>query len=1553
MKRILTFCVVLGFVFSGVRAQDDLQQDLFSNYGGWVNLTAGYTNDTIYGDPMKAEIAVSGDTVHTVWAEMRSAWHAKPAGYGVWYRRSTDGGTTWENARALYLRRAEGWNGYSNMMAVEGNDVHIIVPDNPSSENPGTSNAMLTYLHSTDGGATFQTAYLDTVSVSYHSVDAAIIRVEGNHVAVAVKEYRNNNDVLKIYRSTDNGASFSKMVLDLPRYVNKLGDFHIKGDRWAALWSYTGINDQSVFVTTGTFSGDLIASSELSPEMNNRHYGELDKLYGANGDEYNFHPMMALTGSSTIHVLFHGVRQVGEEEGDPYRALYVRSDDFGETWGDIRKFDDTRNQHGTLVAKGNNVYIIVGSNYNRWIAYSNDNGDTWKTNKTMCYGSQYGDNYDSPRAYSLVIDPNDPTGSTAWYIGAKWLALQTKDGFNTLSYATRLDSYVRSKISGNRGSQMAPLLAIDASGTNHWLMREFAGDADVTGERLLNQLYYRHETAEPAPSGTNMAYDVVELKGTEIKNRIVIPQRGSLVLDSALTVGFWLRVDSMQANYPLISVRPNTPQTSIDHQAGGPTNWYEPGWGIGMEYRDVYNPETGKWDLYYPNITGYVSTDQAPDGKGVRLGKWVYNENEGYMIRKPGLWHYVAMTWDGRVSQNNARLFLDGMLISTGNIVGRLETGTNPIVIGNVSGSSSLYESQGWAMDELQIWNRALTDEEVFLLSSNLPVSDEGCLVHYGFDGTLKDLSGHGNDALAQLNCNLVPYEGLLLPKPEMQVVKQWQSKRVHFTDLTEGGEAIYWFFDDPRLSMGSGNCGSAARHAQHEYSESGLCHPIMVARGANACAPVMGEVLIGGLSKVEPAHAGQDNIVKLKIYGGYIWNENLNVRLHREGQEDIIGAWVKREGYNDNYATASEKLHYAAFNLAEAELGTWSMIVGNDTLPDCFTVEPYQAPDVWANIEGWSKMLVNKSKNFSIEYGNRGNVDAYNVPLFLFVSAHADVTLGFENPMYTPEMAEASPQVVQALIDSVGEYRIIDGGEYGLLKCYAFLIPRIPANSHKQQTVYVKALQDVDLFYLISDPWGPYIIGEDGKAIIVDDETAAGAPALRKMPKDEIDDIIDGGGGYGGWGSAGFGSGTADCMIGYLGWGVLDATMSAVPFLGCAWGIGKTAYQGFTDKPGDRWGNLFTNTLGTAFSCAMDFNPLGWGMRATTLASFAFNTAMNIRSVADCPSGDGGGKKVKAVGSYDPNEMIGPDGYGDNHYIKPAPEMSYTITYENKSTATAPAHEVFVYDTLSASMYDLASFSFTSFGWADTIIRVDGDNMKEFVQDIVLEEEQMVVRVSGEFDAETGIATWSFITLDMNLNPEEDPDKGYLIPNNADHAGEGFVSFAINHLSELGNGAQIANKATIIFDANAPIETNNYINTLDADLPQSQAISVSRDANNQLVIEWTALDATSGIGSVDLYVSKNDGEYELVEAFLSGDSYQMPYERDTVYCFATIARDNVGWTEFKENGMTCEATFTTQDIEKVSHDHAPAARKIIVNGKLYIILQDEKVINVLGQQVQ
>ena len=297
---------------------------------------------------------------------------------------------------------------------------------------------------------------------------------------------------------------------------------------------------------------------------------------------------------------------------------------------------------------------------------------------------------------------------------------------------------------------------------------------------------------------------------------------------------------------------------------------------------------------------------------------------------------------------------------------------------------------------------------------------------------------------------------------------------------------------------------------------------------------------------------------------------------------------------------------------------------------------------------------------------------------------------------------------------------------------------------------------------------------------------------------------------------------------------------------------------------------------------------------------------------------------------------MIGPSGYDDQaHYIKPIHEMSYMITFENKSSATAPAHEVFVTDVLDASKYDFSTFSFTGFGWAEQSYTVGGSKTKEFTRDIAynVKGQDILVRVTGQFDEKTGAVNWSFVSLKKNGDEIDDPDLGFLLPNNDNRDGEGFVSFIIEHKTNPANGSTISNKATIVFDANDPIVTNTYVNTFDTDYPSSQITKVE-EKNGQLVVTVSGSDATSGIGSYHIYAFKNGGEAELVATITEGNQASFACDPGTKYGLCVIATDNVGWNEPKDIKAEKEIMTSGTGINGILVDDPASSDFIDMQGR-------------------
>ena len=278
---------------------------------------------------------------------------------------------------------------------------------------------------------------------------------------------------------------------------------------------------------------------------------------------------------------------------------------------------------------------------------------------------------------------------------------------------------------------------------------------------------------------------------------------------------------------------------------------------------------------------------------------------------------------------------------------------------------------------------------------------------------------------------------------------------------------------------------------------------------------------------------------------------------------------------------------------------------------------------------------------------------------------------------------------------------------------------------------------------------------------------------------------------------------------------------------------------------------------------------------------------------------------------------------------------MPYTITFENKSSATAPAHEVFVTDVLDASKYDFSTFSFTGFGWAEQSYTVGGSKTKEFTRDINynVKGQDILVRVTGQFDEKTGTIYWSFVSLKKNGDEIEDPDLGFLVPNNDNRDGEGFVSFIIEHKANPANGSTISNKATIVFDANDPIVTNTYVNTFDTDYPSSQITKVE-EKDGKLVVTVSGSDATSGIGSYQIYAFKNGGEAEHVATITEGNQATFACDSGTKYGLCVIATDNVGWNEPKDIKAETEVTTSGTGINSILMDDPANSEFIDMQGR-------------------
>ena len=1484
-KSLLLITILLSPLLVAAQSSADLQQALPSDWGSWQNLTYGVADSTLWdAHPKPLQVQMAGGYIHVAWMEDAKQNDGK---YPLYYRRSTDYGKTWEKAQIIACNESSYWTSSStgdeiggsnsHWMVADGKNVHFLVP-RWAADGLHT----VTYYYSTDGGKTFKQKELwkQVAGRGHVFPSRPHVAVEGKTVVLAVNIDRT---VPHVWTSTDGGDSFKECTLDASF---KIVDLKVSGKRWTLLGTWSDGDAYSrverVFFATSADAGQNVTIKNLGHEAAN---GNTYSLVGINGKTNScaYNPQLVQQGD-IIDVLYQGSLSDGND-GDPNprydkgHTLHRRSTDGGKTWSGEKYIPESTGEHGAIAAKGDNVYIVSTKGGKHGLFYSHDGGKNW-TWQELCswnVGNQYNVTY----GYQLYIAPDDATGRHVFLTGPRMIFFETKDGFTTLSRSFCMGQEAWDRKHSNN-HQLSVLL--DDKGKEHWFMG-FA--PPHKGFRNYDPWYILHRTHEAAPAtgNQNMALDLTnphdEYGNSGAWHQVTVPMTPSLSdIKKATTVECWVRVDEMKS-FQISSVSHDTEYSQ------------------GSIYRGGFFMSVSMWgsnDNYFTFDAG-LTTDKSADTRGVSL------RTRRHLIEDTGYWHHLAITYDASAEADNFRFYIDGMLMAYETMVGDILMGKNPLVIGAEGNSSTQRKA---LVDNFAIWDRALSQQEIQQHIFNPPTGRENnCRLLLTFDGSLKDQSRYGNDGMAFNRLVLTPHDGIRPPKPEMILSKDMTGKVVSFADASTDGEACFWLLPSSGYPgyydyyKGRGWSIKKGGYQQIDFGKnSGTYYVNLITRGTGRCnayASVEQSFTIGGLSKVEPSVVGKSDNMGIRIFGGYQLNNRTKPKVAiKLGSTVIEGTWEMSDGYDHTKVTNAADMAMAHFDMTGQPTGQYDVIVGTDTLYKALQVEAGEYPDVWCQIGGGDKMLMGKWKNFTIEYGNPTNAPAYNVPLFLFIDdkdGRLEVSFDFE----VIKGSDAFSDEAMAALEKLGDYALVtdaQGNSIGV-RGYAFLIPYVAPNSVNQRTFRLRLPADypgdreVNVVAAVYDSFGAF-----------SDEDFSTTNKVKRLDDDDKELIrmtynterIN-------WGT---------CVMEYLGWGVIGESVSVIPFMGCFYNAMRTSYAFQFEDVGSpkRWTNLLWNSGGMLISCATDaFPPTLAAKCFATLIAFAWNGVANYQSLKDCIAGKQTRKKIKGVNSYDPNEIIGPWGYDEvAHFIQPIHQMPYTVTFENKASASAPAHEVFVTDTLDAACYDLSSFSFTSFGWADKSVALNEWGCKEFTRDVAYKVggQDITVRVSAQYDETTGVARWSFASLDKNGNEIDNPDLGFLVPNNDNGEGEGFVGFSINHKDALATKTRIRNKATIVFDANAPITTNTYTNTIDTDYPTSE-ISDLEERDGLVTISLAGNDATSGIASFNVFAFKDGGEPELVAYAVTGNKVTVPCQAGSRYGFCVLAIDNVGYNEPKD----------------------------------------------------
>ena len=265
----------------------------------------------------------------------------------------------------------------------------------------------------------------------------------------------------------------------------------------------------------------------------------------------------------------------------------------------------------------------------------------------------------------------------------------------------------------------------------------------------------------------------------------------------------------------------------------------------------------------------------------------------------------------------------------------------------------------------------------------------------------------------------------------------------------------------------------------------------------------------------------------------------------------------------------------------------------------------------------------------------------------------------------------------------------------------------------------------------------------------------------------------------------------------------------------------------------------------------------------------------------------------------HDPNELDGPDGYGDDRYVSTADRMQYTILFENDPDfATAPASRVEVTYPIPPQQ-NISSVRLGDFGFGSFVFAVPSNTTAYTKRLDVSDSLGVWVDVTAGIDMANNQIFWYFQSVDPATGFEPaNAQLGFLLVNDSLHHGEGYVTFSVLPKNNLASGDTVSVEASIIFDENTAIATNVWKNTFDAEPPTSH-LTAQTLATDSMVCNFTftATDDPqgSGVDNVELMVSLNDGVYTTVGYYDPADTAHYTLVDGNVYRFISRATDNVG----------------------------------------------------------
>jgi hypothetical protein len=272
-----------------------------------------------------------------------------------------------------------------------------------------------------------------------------------------------------------------------------------------------------------------------------------------------------------------------------------------------------------------------------------------------------------------------------------------------------------------------------------------------------------------------------------------------------------------------------------------------------------------------------------------------------------------------------------------------------------------------------------------------------------------------------------------------------------------------------------------------------------------------------------------------------------------------------------------------------------------------------------------------------------------------------------------------------------------------------------------------------------------------------------------------------------------------------------------------------------------------------------------------------------------------------RVLHEQDPNDLFGPPGVGLPMWVAGVVPLNYTLYFQNEPGASASVQRAVATNPLNTGVVDPTTLRLATMIVAGYQVPIPSTfapqvGLDRFDTNLDLRPTQnLFVQIHVSLDPGTGLITWVFQSIDPTTGlPPIDPTVGFLAP------GASVTLFlTVNPKPALPTGTQITDQATVIFDADQPMMTQPWTNTLDNTPPTSHVSALpGTELCTNFTVQWSGNDIGAGIQDYTIYASDNGGAFTAWQTNTTSTSAVFNGQVGHSYGFYSIARDLVGNVE-------------------------------------------------------